>query len=235
MKKLVSTGLIALLLVASVAVVPSTASAQGAGLVSSILNKMERNRQTMSSLKSGVWMQKFNAAINDADNYYGEVQYVPGKGRSASVRVDWHKPAVEILSVQNGQYTLLKPRLKMAYQGSTTSGSKHQKINNVLGFGINTSKAELSSRFSVELLGEGTLENGGPHVVWLKLTPRGGASYKHAEVWVDSSTGMPLQTRVVERNNDMTTVRLLNPQKNAHVAANAFDIQLGSDIKIVKG
>lgn len=235
MKKLVSTGLIALLLVASVAVVPSTASAQGAGLVSSILNKMERNRQTMTSLRAGVWMQKFNAAINDADNYHGEVQYVPGKGRNASVRVDWHKPSVEILAVQNGQYTLLKPRLKTAYQGSTTSGSKHQKINNVLGFGINTSKAELSSRFAVELLGEGTLENGGPHVVWLKLTPRGGASYKHAEVWVDSSTGMPLQTRVVERNNDMTTVRLINPQKNAHVPSEAFDVRLGSDIKVIKG
>jgi outer membrane lipoprotein-sorting protein len=235
MKKLVSTGLIALLLVASVAVVPSTASAQGAGLVSSILNKMERNRQTMSSLKSGIWMQKYNNAIKDAENYYGDVQYIPGKGRTASVRVDWHKPAVEILAVQNGQYTLLKPRLKMAYQGSTTSGSKHQKINNVLGFGINTTKAELSSRFAVELLGEGTLENGGPHVVWLKLTPRGGASYKHAEVWVDSSTGMPLQTRVVERNSDMTTVRLINPQKNAHVSPEAFNVQLGSDIKIVKG
>ncbi len=52
---------------------------------------------------------------------------------------------------------------------------------------------------------------------------------------MDSSTGMPLQTRVIERNNDMTTVRLLNPQKNAPVSAGAFDIQLGSDIKVVKG
>lgn len=237
MKKLVSLGLIALLLVATVAVVPSTASAQGAGLVSSVLNRMERNRQSLTSLRSGVWMQKFNAAINDADNYFGEVQYIPGKGRTASVRIDWQKPVVEILAVENGEYTLLKPRLKMAYKGNANSAGKggSNKVSNVLGFGIGISKSEMATRFHpVEFLGEGTLEEGGPHVWWLKLTPKGNAGYKHAEIWVDGN-GMPIQTRVIERNNDMTTVRLINPHKNAPVSADVFRLNLGSDIKIVKG
>ena len=241
MRKFVTLGLIAMLAFAALAVVPSQASPtvaaapQGAGLVSSILNRMERNRRDMKSLRAGVWMQKFNAQIGDEDNFVGEVQYIPGAGRNVSLRVDWRKPQNEILAVSNGEYTLFKPRMNMAYKGSSASAGKNNKVTNVLGFGLNVSKAELNSKFEpVELLGEGTLEAGGAHVWWLKLTPKGNAGYKHAEIWVDDE-GFPRQVRVIERNNDMTTVRLLNPQRNANVSQDAFKLTLGSDVKIVKG
>ena len=233
MRKLSTLGLVVMLLVAGMTAVPPAAKAQGPGLVSSIINKMDRNRRDMRSLRSGVWMQKYNVQTRSEDNYVGDVQYVPGSGRNVNVRIDWRKPAVEILSVSGGKYTLLKPRLKMAYVGSTNS--KNTKASGVLGFGLNVSKAQLAANYEpLQLLGEGTLEDGGPHVWWLKLVPKGRADFKHAEIWVDDS-GMPIQTRVIERNGDMTTVRLINPQKNAAIASDAFDLKLGSDIKIVKG
>jgi outer membrane lipoprotein-sorting protein len=242
MKKFVTLGLIAMLAFATTAVVPSVASAkpapaapQGAGLVSSILNKMERNRRELKSLRAGVWMQKYNAQIKDEDNFVGDAYYIPGAGRNVSLRVDWRKPQQETLIVEGGEYTLFKPRMNMAYKGSTSSASKNNKVTNVIGFGLNVSKAELNAKFQpVELLGEGTLEDGGAHVWWLKLVPKGNAGYQHAEIWVDDN-GMPCQVRIVERNNDMTTVRLLNPQRNAPVAAGTFSIDLGSGVKIVKG
>lgn len=231
MRKLVTLGL-AVMLLAGTSLFPPPAGAQVPGLVSSIINRMDKNRRDMHSLRSGVWMQKYNAQTRDEDNYVGEVQYVPGAGREVNVRIDWHKPN-EILAVADGKYTLLKPRLKMAYVGNTNSN--RAKVSGVLGFGLNVSKAQLTANFEPpQLLGEGTLEDGGPHVMWLKLVPKGGAGYKYAEVWVDDS-GMPLQTRVVERNGDMTTVRLRNPQKNARISPDTFKLQLGSDIKIVKG
>jgi outer membrane lipoprotein-sorting protein len=220
----------------SQAATPAPAAApQGAGLVSSILNRMERNRREMKSLRSGVWMQKYNAQIKDEDNFIGEVQYIPGAGRNVSLRVDWSKPQNEILAVANGEYTLFKPRMNMAYKGSSASAGKNNKVTNVLGFGLNVSKAELNAKFQpVEVVGEGTLEAGGAHVWMLKLVPKGNASYQHAEIWVDDE-GFPRQVRVIEHNGDMTTVRLLNPQRNATVSADAFKLNLGSDVKIVKG
>ncbi|MGH9901438.1 MAG: LolA family protein, partial [Pyrinomonadaceae bacterium] len=80
-----------------------------------------------------------------------------------------------------------------------------------------------------------TLEQGGPHVTWLKLIPKGNAGYKYAEIWVETATGMPLQTKVVERNDDSTTVRLNNVQRNARVSADEFNLQLPSDVKKVRG
>jgi len=231
MKKLFLVGLVAALLV-SMAALPSSANAQGAGLVSSILNKMERNRRDMRSLRAGVVMQKFNAQIKAYDNFQGEVQYVPGEGQNVSVRIDWQKPQREHLAVTGGKYTLFKPRMNMAYQGTTSSRTKDSRVSGILGFGLGMSKAQFNSSYNVELAGEGTLD--GPHVWLLKFTPKGNAGFKYAEVWVDDS-GMALQTRVTERNNDSTLVRLINPQKNGRIDPKAFDLQLGSGVKIVKG
>lgn len=233
MKRVVTLSLVGLMFVAALAAVPRPAQAQGPGLVSSILNRMDRNRRELQSLRSGLIMQKYNAQIRTEEMYEGDLQYVAGTGANMKLRVDWSRPAREHLAVSGGQYTLFRPRLNMAYQGSTKAQQKNTKISNVLGFGLNISGAQAKTKFDVELVGEGVLY-GNLHVTQLKLTPKGGAGYKFAEMWVDGS-GMPVQTRVVERNGDFTTVRLVNFQKNARVDSSAFSLNLGPGVKIVKG
>jgi outer membrane lipoprotein-sorting protein len=233
MKRVVTLSLVGLMFVAALSAVPRNAQAQGPGLVSSILNRMDRNRRELQSLRSGLIMQKYNAQIRTEEMYEGDLQYVAGTGTNMKLRVDWSRPAREHLAVSGGQYTLFRPRLNLAYQGSTKAQQKNTKISNVLGFGLNITGAQAKSKFDVELVGEGVLY-GNLHVTQLKLTPKGGAGYKFAEIWVDGS-GMPVQTRVVERNGDFTTVRLVNFQKNARVSPDAFNISLPSGAKIVRG
>ncbi|HEX8474311.1 MAG TPA: outer-membrane lipoprotein carrier protein LolA [Pyrinomonadaceae bacterium] len=235
MKKSVTLSLVfALLVAAMLAVAPPRTNAQGAGLVSSVINRMERNQRDLRSLRAGIWMQKYNAQVKDSDNYVGNVIYLPGTGRNSSVRVDWQKPQRETLAVKDGKYTLFRPRMNMAYEGN--ANSNRNKVSGVLGFGLNVSGAQLRSNFEpLQLLGQGTLEDGGPQVTWLKLVPKGNAGYKYAEIWVETSTGMPLQTKVVEKNGDATTVRLLNPQRNARVSSDEFNLQLPSDVKRIRG
>ncbi len=119
MKKLFAPALAALMLLASLSVAPPRAQAQGPGLISSILNKMDRNRRTLGSLRASVHMQKYNAQIRQADDQFGDVAYIAAQGRDANVRVDWKRPVNELLSVTGGQYTLYRPRLGQAFQGST--------------------------------------------------------------------------------------------------------------------
>jgi outer membrane lipoprotein-sorting protein len=234
MKKLFAPALAALMLVASLSVAPPRANAQGPGLVSSILNKMDRNRRSLSSLRAAVMMQKYNAQLRDADNYYGEMQYVAAQGRDANVRVDWQRPVVEMLAVSGGQYTLYRPRLKQAYQGSTKNASSKGKAGNVLGFALSMTSAQAKSQFNVSYEGEGELYSGSPHVLWLKLTPRGNQGFQFAEVWV-TDDGMPIQTRVTEKNGDATTVRLSNIQRNPNIPMENFILTPPAGTKIVKG
>ena len=113
MKRFVPISVLLLVLPATLAVVSvGRVNGQAAGLVSSVLNRMERNRQNLSSLRAGISMEKYNAQLRDADKYNGTVLYVPSGSRDASVRIEWRSPQHEILAVSKGKYTLFRPRLK---------------------------------------------------------------------------------------------------------------------------
>jgi outer membrane lipoprotein-sorting protein len=232
MKRIVPLVLLLTMLVGTITLTsPKSASAQSAGLVSAVLNRMERNRQSLRSLRASLSMEKYNAQLRDSEKYSGDVLYIPGSGRDASVRIEWQKPQHEILAVSNGQYTLFRPRLNMAYKGS--SKSNKNKAGGVLEMMYMT-KQQLEARFQpVQDVREETLW-GGVSTIHLTLVPKGNASFKYAEIWVDSS-GMPIQTKIVEKNDDATTMRLSSLERNLKISADEFSVKLDSNVKIVKG
>jgi outer membrane lipoprotein-sorting protein len=231
MKKIVSPMVLLAALTAGFFVsAPKTASAQSAGLVSSVLNRMERNRQSLRSLRAALSMEKYNAQLRDSERYSGIVLYVPGAGREASVRIEWQKPQHEILAVANNKFTLFRPRLNMAYVGS--SNSKKNSAGGVMDM-MYMSRQQLEARFQpVQDVREETLW-GGVSTIHLTLVPKGNANFKYAEIWVDSA-GMPVQTKIVEKNGDATTMRLMNLERNAKITGDVFNLKLDSNVKIVK-
>jgi outer membrane lipoprotein-sorting protein len=233
MKRYLTLGLaVVLSVIVAVSTTPRTASAQSAGLVSSIFSKMERNQRDLRSLRAGISMEKYNAQLKDSDKRTGKVIYLPGAGRNSYVRVDWQRPQQETLAVADGKYTLLNPRLKVAYVGD--ANSNRNKVSGVLGFGMSVTKAQLTSAYETpQNIYEETLW-GGVRTTHMKLVPKGAARFSYAELWVDGN-GMPVQTKVVEKNGDTTTVRLMDVQRNAQVAKSEFKLDLGSDIKKVRG
>ena len=98
---------------------------------------------------------------------------------------------------------------------------------------MNMSRGQLESRFHpVKDVREETLW-GGVGTIHLTLVPKGNAGYKYAEVWIDSG-GMPVQTKIVEKNDDSTTMRLTALEKNHKINSSDFDVKLDSNVKIVK-
>ncbi|MGH9898214.1 MAG: LolA family protein [Pyrinomonadaceae bacterium] len=224
-------GAITLGLAVSVAITPKPARAQGPQLISSIVNRMERNRRDLRSLRASISMEKFNSQLGDKDVYNGVVLYMPGKGRNLYVRVDWNKPQQETLALADGEYVLYRPRIGQALYGN--ANSNQNKINNALGFGFNVTPKQLSTSFEQpQYMGEETLY-GGIKTTHIKLQPRGSAGYKYVEMWVDMD-GMPVQTKWVEKNDDSTTVHLTAVERNAHVTVEDFHLKLDSNVKKVR-
>jgi len=225
--------LLAGLAVALIVSSPNAANGQSAGLVSSVLNRMENNRRSLKSLKASLSMEKYNAQLRDKDNYSGFVLYMPASGRDASVRIEWQKPQHEILAVSKGQYTLFRPRLGQAITGKSGSVKGKAGAGSVLSM-MYMSKQQLEAQFQpVQDVREETLW-GGVSTIHLTLVPKGNASYKYAEIWVDSS-GMPVQTKIVEKNGDATTMRLSSMERNIKIPNDDFNLKLDSSVKIVKG
>ena len=120
MKRLISSGLVlTFILSALVFVSPTTTNGQGAGLVSSVLSRMEKNRQTLKSLRASISVVKYNSQINVEDKYNGVVIYMPAEGRQGSVRIDWTSPRKETFAVNNNEYTIFRPALNLAYKGNS--------------------------------------------------------------------------------------------------------------------
>jgi outer membrane lipoprotein-sorting protein len=225
--------MLAFILSTLVIVAPTTTNGQGAGLVSSVLNRMEKNRQTLKSLRAGISMVKYNSQLGVEDKYAGVVIYLPGAGRQASVRIDWSQPRREVLSVNNNKYTIFRPALNVAYTGDARKmGGKDSKASGLLDM-MSMSRQQLEARFQpVKDVREENLW-GNVSTIHLTLVPKGNASYKYAEVWIDAG-GMPVQAKVVEKNDDSTTMRLTALEKNQKVSQSDFDVKLDSNVKIVK-
>jgi outer membrane lipoprotein-sorting protein len=232
MKRLISSGLmLAFILSTLVLVAPTTTNGQGAGLVSSVLNRMEKNRQTLKSLRAGISVSKYNSQLGTEDKFNGVVIYLPSAGRQASVRIDWSSPRKEVLAVNNNKYTIFRPALGIAYTGD----SRRMKDNKAGGLMemMNMSRGQLEARFEpVKDVREETLW-GGVSTIHLTLVPKGNPGYKYAEVWIDAG-GMPVQTKIVEKNDDSTTMRLMNLEKNQKISQSDFDVKLDPNVKIVK-
>ena len=231
MKRFIPVSVMALaILFALTTVSPTRATGQSAGLVSSVLSRMEKNRQNLRTMRASISMEKYNSQLRDSDTFQGIVLYMPGSGRQGSVRIDWSKPRREIMAVTNGKYTIYRPNLKVVYTGN--SNSKTNKAGDILGMMYMT-RQQLEARFQpVQDVREETLW-GGVSTIHLTLVPKGNASFKYAEIWIDMG-GMPVQTKVVEKNDDSTTMRLTGVERNIKINSDEFNIKLDADVKVVK-
>ena len=199
-----------------------------------ILTRMDTNNKGLKSLTSGIQMAKTDSVLNETDIKEGELYYLPGRSeQQIYVRIDWKKPVDEQLAVKNGQYVLYTPRRKQAIVGKVDSvKGKNSNAGGVLAF-MSMTKAQLSENYDVKDLGDETVQSG-VKAFHLVLTPKKSTSYKSADLWIDAN-GMPVQAKIVEKNNDTTTILLSNIQRNVTVNASKFTISPPKGTAIVQG
>lgn len=198
-----------------------------------ILNTMDDHNKALTSLKADVKMVKFNAQLGESDTTSGTTMYLPKQGkRPMYARIDWKDPLVEEIAVIGNKYTLYRPRLKQVIEGTTEKSKNNASVGGALAF-MSMSKEQLKTNYSVKYIGQENVSGGTP--TWrLELTPKAATTYKIAELWVDGN-GMPIQAKVIENNNDSTTVLLSNLKKNETLQASIFTINYPKNIKPIKG
>lgn len=207
-------------------------SAANGQRITEILSRMDKHNQALSSLQADVTMAKYNSQLKLTDVTKGKTIYLPRKGKDPLVRIDWVDPREESLAVVGKEYIIYRPRLKQYIKGKTNQAKGNAKSNSALAF-MNMSRAELRKNYDIQYLNSGTLSDG-TKTDHLRLTPKNAGDYKFAEVWVDAN-GMPVQTKVVEKNDDTTTVLLTNIVKNKTINASSFRIVPAKDAQRIDG
>jgi outer membrane lipoprotein-sorting protein len=211
----------------------SAVSANAQGVLPEILKRMDTNNKSLKSLKASIKMSKHNSQLDEYDLYEGSVQYLPAASKEQiKVRIDWAKPLVEHLAVGSGQYILYRPHLGQAIIGKVDKAKGNAGAGGALAF-MSMNREQLKTNYDVAYIGEETV-NGSVKTWHIQLTPKNPTSYKAADLWVDTN-GMPVQAKVIEKNNDSTTVQLTNIERNATVKADVFAIKPPKNTKIIQG
>lgn len=227
--------LLAAIMLAFVFSVSTEVKAQDQGYVREIYKRMDQNLQTLTSLKTGIRMEKYNSQLKDYDDRReGTALVVPIKNtRNANFRLDWTKGAVESLSVVNGKYRLYQPRLQQVIEGNSKDVQKSgDGAQNAFSL-INSSAKDLKANFNAEWRGQEIVAN--VHSTYkLLLTPKTPAKFDHAEIWVNEE-GMVVQFRVYEKNNDWTNVLLFDIERNAPITLKQIAINPPKGTKSIKG
>ena len=225
--------LVSLAMFAALFAIFSAAPASAQGVLSDILKRMDANNKGLKSLKSSIKMSKHNAQLDEYDLYEGTVQYLPAPVKEKiRVRIDWAKPVVEHLAVGGGEYILYRPRLEQAIVGKVDNAKGNAGAGGALAF-MSMNRAQLKANYEVTYVGEETV-NGNVRTWHIQLIPKSATSYKSADLWVDVN-GMPVQAKVVEKNNDSTTIQLTNIERNATVKGEVFAIKPPKNTKIIQG
>lgn len=232
MNKVLRTGSI----FASLAVIlfaGAVSQANGQDILRQILNRMDAHNKALSSLRADVTMAKFNSQLGETDTTIGSTSYLPKTAKQPTyVRIDWTKPVQEQIAIIGDTYKLYRPRLNQVIVGKVDKAKNSVGAGGALAF-MSMSKEQLRANYKVSYLGEETV-TGGAKTWHLELIPIKKTSYKSAELWVDGN-GMPIQAKIVERNNDATTVLLANLQKNVTIPASIFDLKLPKTVKEIRG
>lgn len=209
----------------------ATVDVNAQGPLPEILKRMDAMNKSLTSLKADVKMDKLNAQLGDTDTSTGTTSYLPKSSKGRYARIEWIKPVAESIVIQGNRYQLFRPRLNQVIEGNVDQAGKDNKVpGNALAF-MGMSKAQLQANYTVGYLGQ---ESAGGKTTWhLELVPKNKTSYKTAELWVDSN-GMPIQAKIIEQNNDSTTVLLSNIQQNVTISGSEFTLKLPPNVKRIQ-
>lgn len=205
---------------------------QGQSILGEILRRLDTHNRSLQSLRAEVTMVKHNSQLNVSDTTSGTTSYLPKTPkRGMYVRIDWTKPVEEQISVIGDDYELYRPRLNQVIVGKVQKARNNASVGGALAF-MSMTRDQLRANYEVRYIGEEQIRGGTP--TWrLELTPKTETSYKLAELWVDGD-GMPRQAKIVEHNNDSTTVLLTGIQKNLTLKADIFKLKYPSNVKKIR-
>jgi outer membrane lipoprotein-sorting protein len=200
--------------------------------ISGILDRIEKHRQSLQTLRANIKMGKYDGTTREWSVNEGKVILIAksNKIKNDYLRIDWSKPRPEMISVVNGKYVAYTPGLKQAYVGEASGKTVKGKGGSAFSV-LQMSRAQLTASYAPQQLANENLD--GVDTFHLRFSPRAASEYKNIEIWVDIN-GMILQVKTTPPSGDETYVRLSNIEKNVTLKPSEFNVALPAGLKPIK-
>lgn len=196
-----------------------------------VFRQMDAAGKGFRSFSAKMSQKKYTAILKEFGMpETGDFYFARSKDGSSMIRQEITKPARTILTVKNGIATIYRPGLKEA---QVVNLGKNKDKAEFLAVGIGQPPSELQKNFNVAYNGTETVAGIPCSILNLKPKDAKAAAYYAVIVlWVKQSSGIPMQYRLQEPNNDYLLVTFTDEKLNQKVPDSKFEQKLPSGVQV---
>ncbi len=210
---------------------PTYAQTKDDAALNSVLKQMESVGKTFQSFYAQFSQKKYTAVLKEFDvPETGEIYYARDKDGSALLRKEVVSPGPQILTIKGDLATVYRPRLK---QAEIYGLGKYKGKDEFLVLGIGQSSGKLRETFDIRYQGTESVAGSPCSILVLKpRNPKTAAFFAVITLWIQKSTGLPIQQKLQEPGGDYQLVNFTGAKLNLKIPASKFEQKLPKDVEI---
>lgn len=196
----------------------------------SVFRQMEAVGKNFRSFSARLTQKKYTAILEEfGATETGEFYLARAADGSTMIRQEIKSPGRVTLTIKGGVATVYHPAIK---QARIVNLGKNKDKAEFLALGLGQPPAELQKTFDVTYRGTENAANTPCSVLVLKpKDPKTAAFYSTIVMWVKKSSGIPIQYKLQEPNNDYLLVTFSEEKLNLNIPASKFEQKLPKDVE----
>lgn len=196
-----------------------------------VLALIDQSGKKLVDLSADIKQTKVTLVVNDTSSETGKL-YLKRTNNNNRTRIDYEKPETKTLLIDGGKVLIYEPKIKRLQEVDL---GKNRAQAEFLLTGVGQSSESLTNSYDVRFLKEETVS--GAKTSLLELKPKSekvSSMFSVILLWIDHTSGLPIQTRLTESSGDYLTLLLENIKINPKLSDKLFKLNLPSDVQKIK-
>ncbi|MBP1610081.1 MAG: hypothetical protein H6Q04_2316 [Acidobacteria bacterium] len=195
-----------------------------------VYRQMETAGKNLRTFAAKISEKKYTAVLKEfGTTETGDFFLARAKDGSTMMRREITSPRKVILTIKGNTLTVYRPTLKEA---QVVNLGKNRDKAEFLALGIAKPPSELQKIFDVTYQGAESVAGEPCALLLLKpRDPKTAAFYSMITMWVKKSSGIPIQYKLQEPNNDYLVVTFSNEKLNPKIPESRFEQKLPKDVE----
>ena len=199
----------------------------------SLLKRLERTSRNFQSFAADVTTTKYTAILERFDPpENGRFFYRRAENGTALIRWEIVNPGVRILTIQNDEALVYKPKIKSAQKYKL---GKNKDKAEYLVLGIGQSPTDLKKAFNIGYRGSENVHGTACSILALKpKDPKAAAMFSSITVWIKDSTGVSTRMKLEEPSGDYLLADFTDEQLNKKIDDSKFRQELPANVDMLQ-
>lgn len=201
-----------------------------AGNLDSVLARMDQAAPGFRGMTAELRKVAFTAVVNDTNEEFGTIVLLRPKPKDLRMLVQFTKPDARSVAFAGRKLQIFYPKINTVQEYDL--GKQASLVDQFLLLGFGTTGSDLKQGYSIQFLGEETLNS--QKTSHLELTPKSPEVLKHVrkiEIWIADANAQPLQQKVWQNSRDYTLINYTDVKLLPGLKDDAVQLKLPASVK----